>query len=174
MDVLEAIKGRRSVRNYKYKEIEHDTLIKLLEAAQWAPSGGNRQPWRFIVVTDRQKIKMLKMSSPGFYGEEAALVLVICLDKESILNYDYDVALDLGMAAQNIMLTAYALGLGSCAIASFISRAVNRLLNIHDTLEVKLLISIGYPVHTPKIPPRRSLSELVFVNGCSTRWDEPE
>lgn len=174
MDVLEAIKGRRSVRKYKYKEIDHDTIVKLLEAAQWAPSGGNRQPWRFIIVTDRQKIKMLKMSSPGFYGDEAALVLVICLDKESILKYDYDVALDLGMAAQNIMLAAYALGLGSCAIASFISRAVNRLLNVHDTLEVKLLISIGYPVHTPKIPPRRSLSELVYVNGCSTRWGEPE
>ncbi|MFQ6125242.1 MAG: nitroreductase family protein [Candidatus Heimdallarchaeota archaeon] len=174
MDVLEAIKGRRSIRRYKYKELEHNTLIKLLEAARWAPSGGNRQPWQFIAVTDRKKIKMLKMASPGFYGEEANLVLVLCLEKERIMKSSYDVCLDLGMAAQNIMLAAYALGLGSCAIASFTSRAINRILDVPDTLAVKLLISIGYPAQTPKMPPRRSLSELVYINGCLTRWGETE
>ena len=174
MDVLEAIKERRSIRKYMYNEIEHNILVKILEAARWAPSGGNKQPWRFIVVTDRQQIKMLKMSSPGFYGEEAALVLVICLERERVSETDYDLGMDLGMAAQNVMLAAYALGLGSCAIASFTPRAINRLLDVPDTLEVKLLISIGYPTRTPKTPPRRPLSELVYINGCSTRWSEPE
>lgn len=174
MDVLEAIKGRRSNRKYKYKEIDHNILIKLLEAARWAPSGGNRQPWQFIVVTDRKKIKMLKMASPGFYGEEAALVLVLCLERERIMKSSYDVCIDLGMAAQNIMLAAYALGLGTCAIASFTARAINRFLDVPNTLEVKLLISIGYPAHTPKTPPRQPLSELVYINGYLTRWGEPE
>jgi len=174
MEVFEAIKRRRSIRRYNYKELEQDTLIKILEAARWTPSGGNRQPWQFIVVTDRKKIKQLVLSSPGFSGEEAALVLVLCLEKERIMKTSYDVCLDLGMAAQNIMLATYALGLGSCAIASFTLRAVNRILDIPDTLETKLLISVGYSGHTPKIPPRRNLNELVYVIGCSNRWSESE
>lgn len=172
MNVLEAIKGRRSIRKYEYKEIEHQTIVELLEAARWAPSGGNKQPWQFIVVTEKPMIKMLKMASPGFYGDEAALVLVICLDKERAAGMDYGVDMDLGMAAQNVMLAAYALGLGSCAIASFTLQAVIRILDVPDTLEVKLLISIGHPSQTRRTSPRRPLSELVYVNGCLTRWSD--
>ncbi|MFX0206602.1 MAG: nitroreductase family protein [Candidatus Hodarchaeota archaeon] len=172
MDVLEAIKSRRSIRKYKYNEIDHEIIVKLLEAAQWAPSGGNKQPWQFIIVSDKPKIKMLKMASPGFYGDEAALVFVICLDKERAEGIDYGVNMDLGMAAQNVMLAAYALGLGSCAIASFTPRAVKNILNVPDTLELKLLISIGYPAQIPKTTRRRPLNELVYVNGYPTRWSE--
>ena len=172
MDVLDAIKTRRSIRKYEYKEIEPEILVKLLESAQWAPSGGNKQPWQFIAVTDRKMIKMLKMSSPGFYGDDAALVFVICLEKERVSEGDYDVGMDLGMAAQNVMLAAHALGLGSCAIASFTLRAITGILDVPDTLEVKLLISIGYPAQVRRSSPRRSLSDLVYINGCSTRWSE--
>ncbi len=174
MDVLEAIKTRRSIRKYEYKEIEPENIVKLLESAQWAPSGGNKQPWQFIVVTDRNMIKMLKLSSPGYYGDDAALVFVICLKKDRGSNYDYDVGMDLGMAAQNVMLAAHALGLGSCAIASFTLRAIAGILDVPDTLEVKLLISIGYPGQERRSSPRRSLSDLVYLNGCTTRWSESE
>ncbi len=170
MEVIEAIKKRRSIRKYKYHEIEQQVQEKILEAARWAPSGGNRQPWQFIVVTNRQKIKMLLLASPGFSGEETAMVLVLCLEKERKMKASYDVCLDLGMAAQNIMLTAHAVGLGSCAIAAFTLRAVTKILEVPETLEVKLLITIGVPEQSPRGPPRRPLCDIVYVNGCVERW----
>ena len=172
MDVFKAIKERRSIRKYNYQSIDPETLLKILEAAQWAPSGGNRQPWQFIAVTNRQIINMLRFVSPGFSGEETALVLVFCLEKERKIKASYDVCLDLGMAAQNVMLAAHAVGLGSCAIAAFNLQAVNRILEVPDSLEVKLLVTIGDPAHIPKVPPRRSLNELVYLDGCSHRWGE--
>ena len=172
MDVIDAIKGRRSIRKYDYKEIDNEIIVELLEAARWAPSGGNKQPWQFIIVSDKSIIKMIKLASPGFYGDAASLVFVICLEKERDTEPDYDCDMDLGMAAQNVMLAAYAFGLGSCAIASFNLQAVSRILDVPDTLEAKLLISIGYLAKMRRTSPRRPLTELAFINSCSTRWSD--
>lgn len=81
MDVLDAIKGRRSIRCYKEDPIPDELIQKILEAARWAPSGGNIQPWKFIVVRDRILLDLLKKVSPGYLGD-APLAIVICSDKE--------------------------------------------------------------------------------------------
>ena len=80
MDVFEAIEGRRSVRKYKSKPVERELTEKLLNAACWAPSGGNIQPWKFIVVEDRMILEMVRKISPGYFGD-TFLAILVCSDK---------------------------------------------------------------------------------------------
>ena len=76
MDVMTAIKGRRSVRRFEDKPIDKETLLKLLEAAVWAPSGGVGKTWRFVVVTDEAMMKKIKMVSPGLLGGPPVVIVI--------------------------------------------------------------------------------------------------
>jgi len=166
METFDAIKGRRSVRNYKNEKIPIEKLEKIMDAGMWAPSGSNEQPWEFIAVVDDDDIKEVKTFSPGIFGNPAAII-IICRD----LNRAYEICSELGrdtlsmmdisMASQNIMLAAYDLGIGSCAVRSFGISAVKRLYDLPDHINPELLITLGYPEETPKPPKRRGISEVV-------------
>jgi nitroreductase len=160
MDVWEAIKGRRSVRSYEDRPVEKEVLMKLFEAGIWAPTAGNLQTWRFVIVTTKEMMRKIKMVSPGLLGDPPA-VIAICQDMEEVrrraskLGVEL-VQMDTAMCAQNIMLTAYALNLGTCAVGSFHQKAVHRLLHLPEKIVPQLLVSIGYPKKIPPPPPRKT------------------
>ncbi|MEE8564617.1 MAG: nitroreductase family protein, partial [Atribacterota bacterium] len=135
MDLLKAIMERRSVRSFQADHVPEDTLRRLVEAGIWAPSGGNAQTWCFIIVTDGVSIRRLKMLSPGLLGNPPA-VIVICQDiaeaerKGAKLGKEILSLMDSAMAAQNIMLAAYAEGLGTCIVRSFHPGGVQKLLRL--------------------------------------------
>jgi len=166
MELFEALRGRRSIRNYKDKKISRELLKKIMEAAIWSPSGSNAQAWEFIVVNNDEDIKKIKTLSPGIFDVPAAIVIV-CRD----LKRAYDIAgelgrdtlslMDISMASQNIMLRAYELGIGSCAVRSFGVSAIKRLFNLPDHLNPELLITLGYPERIPDCPKRRKIDEVV-------------
>jgi len=160
MEVWEAIKGRRSVRLFLDRPVEREHLEKLVEAAIWAPSGGNAQTWHFVVVTGLEQLRRIKTVSPGLLGDPPA-VIAICQDLEEArrkggeLGASFLAPVDAAMAAQNILLAAHAAGLGTCVIASFHREAVARLLELPEGIEPILLISVGWPKEVPLPPPRR-------------------
>ncbi len=161
MDLYAAIRGRRSVRRFGAAPIDRVVLERIIEAATWAPSGGNAQTWRFVIVTEPARIAKLKTVSPGLIGEPAAVVAV-CQDladaraKGSTLGEVLLAPCDAAMAAQNLLLAAYAEGLGTCTVASFTHKAVARLLQLPETVEPVLLVSAGVPDETPKAPARKT------------------
>ncbi|MEM1580601.1 MAG: nitroreductase family protein [Nitrososphaerota archaeon] len=168
MDLMEIIKGRRAVRNFLDKEIAGKDLEVILEAGIWAPSGSNIQPWEFILVDDPVLVKKIKLVSPGLYGLPRALI-VLCVNRKRCekggkLGENMAV-MDVSMAAQNMMLMAYSLGIGSCPIVSFNKLALKQLLDIPEHVEPLLIISLGYPTEWPQPPSRRPLEEVVHVNG---------
>lgn len=167
MDVLEIIKGRRSVRSFSDKAIPKESLYAILEAGIWAPSGSNIQPWEFILVDDPGLIKKVKLVSPGLYGLPKALI-VLCFNKkrsEKAGRMGPSLAvMDISMAAQNMMLMAYSLGIGSCPIASFNKIALKELLSIPEEVEPVLMVSLGYPSRWPEPPHRRPIEEVVHLN----------
>jgi len=174
MDIFEVIKGRRSIRKYKLKQVERELTEKLLEAARWAPSGSNIQPWLFIVVEDHEILEMVRKISPGYFGE-APLAILICSDKKrahkigGTLGRDYLTIADCAMAAENIQLAAYALGLGTCVVKSFSHGAMKEILEISEGIEPELLIIVGYPDSIP-VPPRRiPLNDMVYLNKFGER-----
>ena len=167
MDILETIKNRRSIRTYKRQDLAQQTLDKLLEAARWAPSAGNVQPWAFVIVTS-QKIK--QGISLGAFGqktlEEASIVIVVCADeKRAEQSYGsrgktlYCLQ-DTAAAIQNIMLTAHSLGLGSCWVGAFKEEEIRKVIKAPKEMRPIALIPIGYPNENPAARNRRPLSEI--------------
>ena len=166
MNLLKAIVERRSVRSFQADPVPEDRLRRLVEAGIWAPSGGNAQTWCFIIVTDGVSIRRLKMLSPGLLGNPPA-VIVICQDiaeaerKGAKLGKEVLSLMDSAMAAQNIILAAYAEGLGTCIVRSFHPRGVQKLLKLPQYVEPQILISVGVPASVPK-PPKRNFDIVSF------------
>ena len=166
--MLDIIKSRRSIRCFLDTPIPSEVLYSMLEAARWAPSGGNAQPWLFVVVRELANIEKVKMFSPGLQGDPPTL-FVLCSDKSA---RGTTAIMDISMAAQNVMLTAADKGLGSCVIRSFNQKALQLLLNLPSHVMPELIISLGYPAKPAKIPSRRPIEDLVHWEEYGGRSDE--
>lgn len=166
MELLDVIKGRRSIRSYQNKKIPKHLLEEIMEAAIWAPTGSNAQAWKFIVVDNDADIKNIKSLSPGIFNIPAAIV-VVCRDLKRAYDIGSEIGrdvlsiMDISMASQNIMLRACDLGIGSCAVRSFGLTAVKRFLDLPNYLSPELLITLGYPEKIPDPPERRKIDEVV-------------
>jgi len=171
MEVFEAIRGRRSIRQFEEHSIGKEVLQRLIEAGIWAPSGGNAQTWRFLVVTEKHMLKKMKMVSPGLLGDPPA-VIVICQDRKEAerkggkLGVELVSVMDIAMAAENIMLAAYALDLGTCPIASFHREGIQHLFRLPEEIVPHLLISVGYPKKI-RNPPKRQMEGICFFEEYS-------
>src|SRR5208283_5844414 len=132
---LEIIKNRRSIRVFKKQDLPQDIIERLLEAARWAPSAGNVQPWAFVVVSSQKMKQSLSMAAFGQKDlEEASVVFVVCAD-EKLAEQSYGVRgkslfclQDTAAAIQNILLTAYSLGLGSCWTGAFKETEIRQVI----------------------------------------------
>ncbi|AEC51392.1 putative protein nitroreductase [Pyrococcus sp. NA2] len=174
MEIMDVIKGRRAVRKFKDKQIPLEDLKKILEAGIWAPSGSNIQPWEFILVTEKDMIEKIKLVSPGLFGNPSALV-ILCINKERAKRGgrlgELMALMDISMAAQNMMLMAYSLGIGSCPVVSFNKTALKELLDIPEHVEPVLMLIFGYPEFWPKPPKRRPLEEVVHVGKFGRHFE---
>ena len=173
--VLDIIKRRRSIRHFDGKPLPEDQLEQILEAGRWAPSGANVQPWRFIVVTQKEALKdiaelcyyrLFKSRQVG----EAGAVVVICADPDA---GSPTYMLDCAIAGTNMTLIATALGIGSCWIGAFDEPAIKSILRIPEKLKIIALISFGYEVGKASIPPRLPLSGIAH-NEVYDASSEPD
>jgi nitroreductase len=169
MDLSEAIKSRRSIRSYLKQDLPQETVNKLLEAARWAPSAGNVQPWTFVVAKSQQTKRSLSLAAYGQKDlEEAPVVIVVCAD-EKRAEQSYGVRgktlyciQDTAAATQNILLTAHALGLGSCWIGAFKEDEVKKIIKAPREMRPVALIPVGYPNETPHARDRRPLNKIMY------------
>ncbi len=179
MDTFDAIKTRRSIRRFQDKPIEEEKLIALLEAVRMSPSWANFQCWRFIVVKDlmkREKMSELTYvesffaplgykANPAKKGlTEAPVVIVACADpsKSGVIWDQHYYMTDVGIAAQTLMLSARALGLGTVFVGVFDEQRLHELLGIPPHIRIVGLFPLGYPLEEKKDgPPRKPLSEII-------------
>jgi nitroreductase len=168
MDVLEAIKGRRSVRAFKSQDVSPEIVEKLIDAARWAPSAGNIQPWEFIIVRKPEiKRALAEAALDQTFIEEAPVVIVICAN-ENRSSQGYGIRgktlyciQDTAAAIQNIHLAAYSLGLGTCWIGAFREEEAREILNIPHGVRPVAIVPVGYPAESPSPPSRRPISQIV-------------
>jgi nitroreductase len=156
MEVEKAILERRSIRQFSDRPVETECLREVLEAAIWAPTGANAQPWAFVCVTDPAAVHRLRVVSPGMFWEPKA-VICVCSDQRKAGRFKAGGKLarfDCAMAAQNLMLRAFSLGLGSCVIRSANLEAVRLILEAPEHIQPELLVILGYPDGQPQAPPR--------------------
>ena len=158
-DLFEVLKRRRACRIFVPKPIPENVLNKVVYAAHRAPTGGN-VPYRFlIVVKDPNQLKMLKTVSPGYFGDSTAAI-VVCTDLRvgkgvSKVDADQCSLYDAGAAAENIVLAAYALGLGASFIKSYAEAAVKTILGLPEGCRTELIVSLGYPAPDEPAPVRK-------------------
>jgi len=168
MDVLEAIKGRRSIRAFKSQAVSTEIVERLIDAARWAPSAGNIQPWEFIIIRNPEiKRNLAKAALNQSFIEEAPVVIVVCAD-EIRSSQGYGVRgktlyciQDTAAATQNIHLAAYSLGLGTCWVGAFNEEEVRKILEIPQGVRPVAIIPVGYPAEKPPARNRRPLNQII-------------
>ena len=183
MELLEAIKGRRSVRAFKQQDVPEETVEKLIDAARHAPSAGNIQPWEFVIVRNLEvKRKLARAALNQAFVEEAPVVIVVCAnERRSSMGYGFRgktlyCIQDTAAATQNILLTAYSLGLGACWIGAFNEDEAKQALNAPEGIRTVAIIPVGYSDETPSHRGIRLLSQIVhyctwksMISACLQR-----
>jgi nitroreductase len=167
MDLLEAIKKRRSIRAYKNQDVPEEVVEKLIEAASFAPSAGNIQPWKFVVARNPEVKKKLAQAADQAFIEEAPVVIVVCAnEKRASMGYGvrgktlYCIQ-DTAAATQNIHLTAYSLGLGTCWIGAFNEDQARKAVNAPEEMRPVAMIPVGYADEAPAQRNRRPPSQIM-------------
>ncbi len=167
VDVYEAIYGRQSIRSFEEKNVSKELVDKLLEAACQAPTAGNLQPWRFYVVRRGDiKEKLVSAALGQRFVAEAPVVIVVCADLNAA-SWGYGergrslyALQDTAAAIENLLLAAYAEGLGTCWVGAFNEAEASRALNLPSHLRPVALIPLGYPRRRGRKASRRSVDEV--------------
>ena len=173
--VLKAIKTRRVVRDFKAEPLSESDLHEILVAGRWAATGGNRRIHRFLVVRDPEKIRLMRTVAPGIYSNPAAII-VICVDLELVraenvqVDRDSVVLIDIGTAAQNMLLAAHAMGVGACPATSFSRSGLARVLHLPETAVPELVILLGWPASRPSLMAVHPKSRVRVED--LTYWEE--
>jgi len=203
MSILSFFKNRRSVRNYLSREVSNKVLFKILEAARWAPSAHNAQPWRFIVIRDHDVKQELAKAMASNWDKDlrkngvplekreslvktsvkrftnAPVLVIACLTMEDMDKYpdkrrqkiEYVMAVQsLAAAIENMLLVAYAEGLGSCWFCAplFCQDVIRKVLKVPRYVEPQALVTLGYSAERLEPPPIKLLQKIVYQN----RWRE--
>jgi nitroreductase len=155
MDVLKAIKERRTIRRFKEKEIPAKALEKCIEAARIAPSARNLQPLEYIIIHEKKNREQLLpllhfggvLGEKGMQkGEEPRAYIVVLFNKDKRRDYSGN---DAGIAVQSIALTAWEQGIGTCIMGAIDREKIKPLLNVPDNCDIALVLAMGYPKEKP-------------------------
>lgn len=146
--VLNNIRTRRVVREMTDEAVAREDVESILEAARWAPTGGNLRPIRYVVVEDPGTRRLIRLVAPGMFHKAPVLIL-ICINWAIIEQHrmtlsDRTSLVDVGCAAQTMMLAAHALGLASGPVTSFSKEAIKVILNLPDSYSPEMFICIGH------------------------------
>ena len=164
MELKEAIKTRKSIREYEETPIPEDKLLRVLEAARLAPSGGNRQPWQFIVVRDRQRRQELAKVSGGqaHVAQAPVVIAAVATMPEMVMKCGVPAyAVDLAIAVDHMTLAAVDEGLGTCWIGAFSQEAARDILKVPGSCRIVALFPLGFPKQPGRPKTRKSLDEIV-------------
>ncbi len=167
MELMEAMKGRRSVRKFKTQTIGKDIIEELLNAAQMAPSAGNLQARDFVVVTNKttkQKLAMAALGQTFIEQAPVAIVAVANIERSSRVyraRGELYAVQDATAGVMNLMLAAQARGLATCWVGAFDESAVREILAIPHRARPVAIIPLGYADEAPAAPPRVGLDKVV-------------
>lgn len=153
-DTLETIQARQSIRKYKPDPIPSQDLYQILEAARLAPTGGNRQKWRLIVVTDPDLRRQTAQACNGqtWIASAPVILCLVTLPDEGKVNG--------AIVLDHAILAATNLGYGTCWIGAYDPVAIKDVLGIPEDHSIVCLTPVGIPAEKPAVRPRKAPAEL--------------
>jgi nitroreductase len=164
MELKDAILQRKSIRSYENKPVPEDKLNVVLEAARMAPSGANRQPWKFVVVRDNEKRKQLSAASggQGHVAEAPVVIAAVGTMPENMMVCDVPgYPVDLSIAVDHMTLAAVDEGLGTCWIGAFNQDKARDTLGVPENCKIVALLTLGFPRDSGRPKERKPLEEIV-------------
>lgn len=168
MDLSEAIKGRRSIRNFKPDKVSKKDVERLIDAAVSAPSAGNIQPLELVVARKPEiRRKLVEAAYGQSFIEEAPVVIVVCANEDrssqryGVRGKTLFCLQDTAAATQNMLLTAYSLGLGTCWVGAFKEEEVREALKIPMGIRPVAIVPVGYPGISASARQKRSMERVV-------------
>lgn len=168
MDVLDAVKGRRSIRRFKNTPLQASLLSTLEESLIDAPSAGNLQSRKFYFVFRDETRKLIATAAyHQDFIQEAPLAVVCCADLKIASHYrergrSLYCLQDVAASIENLMLVAYSRGLGSVWVGAFDEKEVSRILNLADHIRPVAIVPVGYPDEEPPPPGRLHRERVIF------------
>jgi nitroreductase len=170
MDFLQLVKSRYACRVYQPRPVEPEKLLRVLEAVRLAPSGSNRQPWKFILVHDPDiKQRLVRACANQLFVATAPVVVAGCgLMPDRIMSCGIPGdPVDVAIALEHLSLAATTEGLATCWIGAFSQDEVRDVLGIPPCTKVIELMALGYPADSPRLKTRKPLSDIIAVD----RWE---
>lgn len=168
LDVLEAIRTRRSIRSYLDKPVEDEKLQKILEAARLSPSAVNFQPWDFVVVQEKAAKERLLQAYNRAWFAKVPVVIVVCASPEKAwrrIDGEEFWKVDAAIAAQSMVLAATSEGLGTCWICAFDEKTVKEALGVPENVRVVALLALGYVAEKKEpVTERKTLEQIVHFD----------
>ena len=164
MDVKDAVRERRSIREYVTKVPDDKVLKDLLQAGIWAPSGLNNQPWKFKIVKEKKiKDELSKFTKYAKIIKSAPVALCVFLDNGATYNREKDI-LAVGACIQNIVLQAHELGLGSCWLGEILNKReqVEQFLGVDSDYELMAVVTLGYSDEEVTEGSRNALNSFII------------
>ncbi len=162
MDAFEAIKRRRSIRKFTGELIPREDLEKIVDAGRLAATGGNRQPWTFIVITAREMIDKLKVAAE--WMDKAAAIIAVVLDPSSRWWLE-----DGAAAVENMLIAVTSLNYGACWLEGYTvprEREFKELLDVPEHKRLLTLVPVGIPADSEK-KEKKPLSEVLNWERCA-------
>ena len=146
-EALELLCSRRTVRHFDGRPVGPERLDNLMEAARWAPSGMNNQPWRFIPIEGRDTLEKLSVCTKyGKLVRSSPAAIAVFLDNEAVYNRTKDVQ-SVGAALENLLLCAHLQGLGACWLGEILNKReeAEKVLGVDKSMELMALVLVGWP-----------------------------
>lgn len=167
MELLAEILERQSIRSFTSQPVDDAQIKRILEAGRIAPSAKNRQPWRFIVITDsnlRSKVKEAAFNQE--YVGQAPVIIALCSTNIDyrMPNGQYSYPIDITFAASFMILQAEHEGLGSCINTTFDETEVKEMLTVPYSMKAVMLLMIGHPAEKSMKEPRKALDRISAFN----------
>lgn len=175
MDALECIATRRSIRKFLDIPVEFEKVGNVLDAGRFAPSAGNLQDWKFILVTDeKMRQEVAKACVEQYWIATAPIHIIVCTEPDRTKRFygrsGEKYSIQNGAAVvQNMLLAAHAEGLGSCWIGAFEDEAIKRLFNIPDDVIVQAIVPLGYPDEKVPMPLRYTMENVTYIEAWGNR-----
>jgi len=178
MDTLDCIESRRSIRRFLDIPIEVEKIGNILDAGRFAPSSGNVQDWRFILIANKEQIEQTaKACYEQYWIAQAQAIIVVAVQPERTEKYYADHGekyslLNGGACIQNMLLAAHHQGLGACWVGAFEDEMLKRDLGVPDNVIIAGVIPLGYADEKVPVPPRLTLENVTFLGEWGNRVND--
>lgn len=176
MSVFEAIATRRSIRKFTSQDVPIELLGVIIDAGRYAPSTGNIQNWRYIIVKNPETKKQIaEISQQQLWMNEAPVFLVVCSETEKLERFYgkrgkilFSVQ-NVAASIQNMLLTIHALGMASCWIGAFDEKVLKRVLNLPEDIRPQAILPIGFPDEIVPAPTHYTMENVCYFEQYGNR-----